>query len=168
MRSRWFDYTKPYRITSSQGDQGVYGTYTLVLGGSSAANFLEPLQCRENMCVQVYHISSGWFDYTEPFRTTSSQGDQSVYNTYTLVPGGSTTANYLLETLKCRISKVRRGISHVYTCSRWFNHSEPPRTFSNHFSAEKARCALVYHMSLGWFDYTEPFQTTFSQGDQGV
>ena len=37
MRSRWFDYTEPFRITSSQGDQGVYGTYTLVLGGSFAA-----------------------------------------------------------------------------------------------------------------------------------
>ena len=33
-------------------------------------------------------MSSGWFDYTEPFRTTYSQGDQGVYNTYTLVPGG--------------------------------------------------------------------------------
>ena len=40
-------------------------------------------------------MSSGWFDYTEPFRTTSSQGDQGVYNTYTLVQGGSTTANFL-------------------------------------------------------------------------
>ena len=26
MRSRWFDYTEPFRSTSSQGDQGVYGT----------------------------------------------------------------------------------------------------------------------------------------------
>ena len=98
MRSRWFDYTEPFRITSSQGDQGVYGTYTLVLGGSSAANFLEPSRTtsmQKTMCVEVYHMSSGWFDYTEPFRTTSSQGDQGVYNTYTLVPGGSTTANFL-------------------------------------------------------------------------
>ena len=26
IRLRWFDYTEPFRITSSQGDQGVYGT----------------------------------------------------------------------------------------------------------------------------------------------
>ena len=56
MRSRWFDYTEPFRITSSQGDQGVYGTYTLVLGGSSAANLLEPSQCRENnVCRGLSH-----------------------------------------------------------------------------------------------------------------
>ena len=39
----WFDSTEPSLTTSSEGDQGVYGTYTLVPGGSSAANFLEPL-----------------------------------------------------------------------------------------------------------------------------
>ena len=37
-------------------------------------------------------MSSVWFDYSEPSRTTSSQGEQGAY---TLVPGGSTTANLL-------------------------------------------------------------------------
>ena len=29
---------------------------------------------------------------------------------------------------------------YLYTSSLWLNCSEPPRTFSNHFSAENARC----------------------------
>ena len=32
----------------------------------------------------------------------------------------------------------------------------PPRTFSNHFSAEKERCVEVFDVSLEWFDCTEP------------
>ena len=42
MRSKWFDYTEPFRTTYSQGDQGVYGISTLVPGGSTAVNLLEP------------------------------------------------------------------------------------------------------------------------------
>ena len=52
-------------------------------------------------------MNSGWFDYTEPSLTTSSQ------QPYTLGPGGS--------------------------------RSEPPRTFLNNVSAEKARCVEVPH-----------------------
>ena len=89
------------------------------------------------------------------------------------------TSSNLYKPLQYRESKVCRGLSHafevvrlyrtfsnhiltrgsrcvgyLYTCSGWFNRSEPPRTFSNHFSA--ARCVEVYHMSSGWFDSTEP------------
>ena len=54
------------------------------------------------------------------------------------------------------------------------NHSEltsplePPRTFSNHFSAEKARCVEVFDVSSEWFDCTEPSRTSSSQWEQGV
>ena len=88
----------------------------------------------------------------------------------------------LYRTFSNRIfTRGSRCVVYLYTCSRWFNHSEPPRTFSNHFSAEKARCALVYHEfgvvrlyrtfsnhSSKWFDYAEPFRTTYPQGDQSV
>ena len=75
MRSRWCDYTEPFRTTYSQGDQGVYGTYTLVPGGSTAANLLEPLQCRESkVCRGLSHE----FGVVRLYRTTSSQGDQGV------------------------------------------------------------------------------------------
>ena len=39
-----------------------------------------------------------------------------------------------------------RCVGYLYTRSR---HSEPPRTFSNNVSAEKARCVEVFHMSSG-------------------
>ena len=41
-RSGWFDCTEPSRSTLLQGKQGVQGSSTLVLGGSSTANLLEP------------------------------------------------------------------------------------------------------------------------------
>ena len=43
---------------------------------------------------------------------------------------------------------------------------EPPQTFSNHIIAEIARCVEFFHMSLGWFDSTEPSLTTSLQGNQ--
>ena len=79
-------------------------------------------------------MSSEWFDYTEPSKTTSLQGKQGVQG-----------AN-----------------------SGWFKHIEPPRTFSNHITAEIARCVEFFHMSSGWFDCTEPSLTSSLQGKQGV
>ena len=38
------------------------------------------------------------------------------------------------------------------TCSGWFKHIEPPRTFSNHIITKIARCVEFCHMSSGWFD----------------
>ena len=56
----------------------------------------------------------------------------------------------------------------ICTCSGWFNHSEPPQIFTNHFDTEEARCVEAYRMHSRWFDYTEPSRTTPSQVDQGV
>ena len=47
--------------------------------------------------------------------------------------------------------------------SEWFNPFEPPRTFSNHFSAEKERCVEVFDVSSELFDCTEPSRTSSSQ-----
>ena len=38
-------------------------------------------------CVAFFHLSSGWFDCTEPSVTTSLQGKQGVQGTYALVWG---------------------------------------------------------------------------------
>ena len=54
------------------------------------------------------------------------------------------------------------------TCSGWFKHIEPPRTFSNHIITKIARCVEFCHMSSGWFDCTEPSLSTSLQGKQGV
>ena len=38
------------------------------------------------------------------------------------------------------------------TCSGWFKHIEPRRTFPNHIITEIANCVEFCHMSSGWFD----------------
>ena len=42
------------------------------------------------------------------------------------------------------------------TCSGWFKHIEPRRTFLNHIITDIAKCVEFCHMSSGWFDHTEP------------
>ena len=48
-----------------------------------------------------------------------------------------------------------------------FKHIEPHRTFSTYILTEKARCIDFFHMSSGWFDWTEPSLTTSLQGIEG-
>ena len=73
----------------------------------------------------------------------------------------SKTSTHLAFSALKWFEKVRggsRGLNHsetvytyptLYTVSEWFNPLEPPRTFSNHFSAEKERC--VKHISVTKF-----------------
>ena len=96
-------------------------------------------------CVEFCHMSSGWFDCTEPSLSTSLQGKQSVQGAYALVQGKQSGS-----------------------CSGWFKHIEPRRTFSNHIITEIARCVEFCHMSSGWFDCTEPSLSTSLQGKQGM
>ena len=44
-------------------------------------------------CVEFCHMSSGWFDHTEPSLSTSLKGKQGVQGAYALVRGGSSTSN---------------------------------------------------------------------------
>ena len=53
------------------------------------------------------------------------------------------------------------------TRSMRFKHIEPHRTFSTYILTEKARCIDFFHMSSGWFDWTEPSLTTSLQGIEG-
>ena len=54
------------------------------------------------------------------------------------------------------------------TCSGWFKHIEPPRTFSNHIITKIARYIEFCHISSELFDCTEPSLSTSLQGKQGV
>ena len=110
----------------------------------------------------------------EPFRNASSQGDQGVewsvpIHLFQVVQPQRTSSN-LFEPLQCRGSKVCIGISHefgvvrlyrtfsnhiftrgqgvgyLYISSGWFNLNELPRTFSNHFNAEKTMCVEVIEL----------------------
>ena len=99
MRSGWFDRTEPSISKSLQGKQGVQGAYALVRSGSSNSNLIEPLSnhiiAEIARCVEFCHMSSGWFDCTEPSLSTFLQGKQGLQGAYALVRGGSGTSNLL-------------------------------------------------------------------------
>ena len=72
------------------------GAYALVRGGSSTSNLLEPSRATEiARCGEFFHMSSGWFDCTEPSLATLLQGKQGVQGAYALVRGGLSTSNLL-------------------------------------------------------------------------
>ena len=92
MSSWWFDHTEPSL-------SGVQGAYALVQG---CFKHIEPHRIFPNhiiteiaKCVEFCHMSSGWFDHTEPSLSTSLQGKQGVQGAYALVRGGSSTSNLL-------------------------------------------------------------------------
>ena len=46
-------------------------------------------------CLEFFHMSSEWFDYTEPSLTTSLQWKQGVQGAFAVVRGGSSASNLL-------------------------------------------------------------------------
>ena len=80
---------------------------------SAPRTFLNHLSAEIARCVAFFHMSSGWFDCTEPSLTTSLQGKEGVQGAYSLVRGGSSTSN-LLEPHRRRDSKVCRVLSHEF------------------------------------------------------
>ena len=60
-------------------------------------------------CVEFFHMSSGWFDCTEPSVTTSLQWKQGVQGVYGLVQGGSSASN-LLEPSRTTSSQRKQGV----------------------------------------------------------
>ena len=64
---------------------------------------------------------------------------------------------------------ISSGVQGVL-CTSWmgFKHIERQQTFSNYILTEIARYRDFFHMSSGWFDWTEPSPTTSLQGIQGV
>ena len=138
--------------------------------------------------VEFFHMSSGWFDCTEPSLTTYLQGKQGVQGACALVRvvQAHRTSSNLLEPHHRRDSKVCRVLSHEFgvvrlyrtfsnfiftgetrcagclcTSSGWFKRIEPPRTFSNHIIAEIARCVHE-------FGVVRLYRTFSLQGKQGV
>ena len=109
------------------------------------------------MCVEFSHMSSWWFDCTEPSLTTSLQGKQGCrwFKTHR-------TSSNLLEP---HIYTGKQGAGCLCTCLGWFKSIEPHRTFSNHIRTEIAGRAEFIHMSSG---STEPSLTTSLQGKQSV
>ena len=78
--SGWFKHSEPHRTYSNH-------------------NITELARCGE-----VCHISSEWFDCTEPSLSTALQGKQGVQGAYALVRGGSSTS-YLSEPTRTTASQ---------------------------------------------------------------
>ena len=78
----------------------------------------------------VIDLYTHCFLCTESSRTTSSQVDQGVYGTYTLVLGGSTAANLLQPSQ----TASGRGLSHAFEVVRLY------RTFKKHISTRGSMC----------------------------
>ena len=57
--------------------------------------FLNYIIAVSTRCVEFFHKSSGWFDCTEPFLTTSLDGKKFVQDAYALVRGSSSASNLL-------------------------------------------------------------------------
>ena len=110
MSSGWFDYTEPHLHKGIK----VCSVPMHLFHSEPSQTFTNHFNTEKARCVEVYHMHSRWFDYTEPSRTTSSQVDQGVYGTYTLVLGGYTPCYLCTEV-------VREG-------SRRFTVVEPPGT----------------------------------------
>ena len=133
--------------------------------------------------VEFFHMSSGWFDCTEPSLTTSLQGKQGLHGAYALVRvvQAHQTSSDLLEphhdrdSMTCRVlscefrvvllngtfsndifTEETRCAECSYTSSGWFKRIEPPRTFSNHIMTDIAGRVEFFHISSEWFDCTEP------------
>ena len=88
-------------------------------------------------CVEFCHMSSGWFDHTEPSLSTSLKGKQGVQGAYALVRGGSSTSNSsnLPKPHHNKDSKVCRVLSHEFGVVRLY------RTFSIYIVTGETRSA---------------------------
>ena len=111
--------------------------------------FSNHFSAEKERCVEVFDVSSGGFDRTEPSLSTSYEfWGVRLYRTFSIYVH------------RYRGNKVCRVLC---TCSGWFKHIEPRRTFSNHIITKIARCVEFCHMSSGWFDCTEHSLSTLLQ-----
>ena len=94
--SHEFGVVRPYRTFSVYiGMQGVVHLFGVVQAHRTSSNLLEPHHYKDSKVCRVCHMSSGWFDRTEPSLSTSLQGKQGVQGAYALVRGGSSTSNLI-------------------------------------------------------------------------
>ena len=109
--------------------------------------------------VEFFHMSSVWFECTEPSLTTSLQGKQGVQGARALVRGGSSASN-LLESHHHRDSKVCRVLPHEFGVVRLY------RTFSNNIFPGETSVQGAYALVWGGSSVSnllEPSRTTSSQ-----
>ena len=95
-------------------------------------------------CVEFFHLSSEWFDYTEPSLTTSLQGKHCMrrvlVHQFRVVQAHRTSSN-LLKPHHHRDSKASRVLSHEFGVVRLY------RTFSNYIHLYRGNkvCRVLVH-----------------------
>ena len=111
----------------------------------------------------VYHMSSGWFDCTEPSLATSLQGKQAVQGAHAIVRGSSSTANLIEPTRNHIITEIARCREVCHRSSGWFDFTEPSlRTSLQGKQGVKGAYAIVRGGS-STSNLIEPTRTTTSQ-----
>ena len=178
----------PSLTTSLQGIQGVQGA---ICTSWMRFKHIEPHRTFSNYILteiarylDFFHLSSGWFDCTEPSPTTSLQGIQGVQGAkctgsgrFKHIEPHRTFSNFILTEIAWYIDVFHtssgwfdctepspttslQGIQGVQgaicTGSGRFKHIEPHRTFSNYILTEIARYIEFFYTSSGWFDWTKP------------
>ena len=122
-REGWSEFrpVRPHRTSSNHIDEAYRA-------GSSEFGVVRPKRTSWNHCDErggrptgKVRVSSGWFDYTEPLRTTDMKGEAGLLGRFKWVRGGSTTPN-LLKTLSCRGC---RTTGQFRVSFGWFDHIEP-------------------------------------------
>ena len=117
-------------------------------------------------CVELCHISSGWFKHLKPHRTPSKRMILKRARCVELChissgwfkhiePHRTPSKRMLLERAKCVALSYKFGVV------------QAPRTSSNPLKLhDRARCVEFCHRSLGWFKHNEPHRTPQNTGVQ--
>ena len=126
--SGWFDCTEPSISTSLQGKQGVQGAYALVRGCSSTSNpprtFSNHIITKIARCVEFCHISSGWFDCTEPSLSTSVAGETRCAGCLCTCSGWFNHIEPRRTFTNHIITKIARCVEFCHMSSGWFDCTE--------------------------------------------
>ena len=93
-------------------------------------------------CVEFCHMSSGWFDCTEPHYYRDSKVCRVLSHEFGVVRLHRTFSIYI-------VTGEARCAGCLCTSSGCFKHIEPRRTFPNHIITEIEKCVEFCHMSLG-------------------
>ena len=186
MSSGWFYSTEPSLSTSLQGQQSMQGVaylFGVVQAHRTSSNLLEPHHYRDSKVYRVHlhefevvrldrtfsiyiiteiarfagclFACSGWFKHIKPRRTFSNHIITEIARYIEFIYTSSRWFDWTELSLTTSLQEI--GVQGaICTCSGWFKHIEPRRTFPNNIITEIARCVEFCHISSGWFDYTEP------------
>ena len=134
--------------------QGAYAP--VVQAHRTSSNLLEPHHCRDSKVFRVVsHMSSGWFEYTEPSLTIYIfTGETRCAGCFCTSSGWFKRIEPILNHI---IAEIARSIEFFHMSSEWFDYTEPSLTI--YIFTGETRCAGCLCTSSGWFKRIEPPRT---------